>query len=85
MGVGHPPCVGSSLRTGGWPSPRGQLVDPARADLHVRLYIERHFEAYAELHIRLYTHTEAANLFFQLVSARYERASVIVTSNKPFG
>ena len=29
--------------------------------------------------------TEAANLFFQLVSARYERASLIVTSNKPFG
>jgi len=28
---------------------------------------------------------EAANLVFQLVSARYERASVIVTSNKPFG
>ncbi len=28
---------------------------------------------------------EAANLFFQLVSERYERASVIVTSNKPFG
>ena len=28
---------------------------------------------------------EAANLFFQLVSARYERASMIVTSNKPFG
>jgi DNA replication protein DnaC len=28
---------------------------------------------------------EAANLFFQLVSARYQRASVIVTSNKPFG
>jgi DNA replication protein DnaC len=27
----------------------------------------------------------AANLFFQFVSARYERASVIVTSNKPFG
>ena len=27
---------------------------------------------------------EAANLFFQLVSGRYERASVIVTSNKPF-
>ena len=26
---------------------------------------------------------EAANLFFQLVSARYERASLIVTSNKP--
>jgi DNA replication protein DnaC len=26
----------------------------------------------------------AANLIFQLVSARYERASVIVTSNKPF-
>lgn len=36
------------------------------------------------------THTgpfepEAANLFFQLVSSRYERASLIVTSNKPFG
>ncbi|MEZ5379666.1 MAG: IS21-like element helper ATPase IstB [Acidimicrobiales bacterium] len=29
--------------------------------------------------------SDAANLFFQLVSARYERASVIVTSNKPFG
>src|SRR3954447_25445790 len=28
---------------------------------------------------------EAANLFFQLVSARHERASLIVTSNKPFG
>ena len=28
---------------------------------------------------------EAANLFFQLVSSRDERASVIVTSNKPFG
>ncbi|GAA3597688.1 hypothetical protein GCM10022295_92750 [Streptomyces osmaniensis] len=28
---------------------------------------------------------EAANLFFQLVSNRYERASVIVTSNKPYG
>src|SRR6186997_1323441 len=28
---------------------------------------------------------EAANLFFQLVSFRYERASLIVISNKPFG
>jgi DNA replication protein DnaC len=28
---------------------------------------------------------EAANLFFQLVSSRYQRASLIVTSNKPFG
>jgi DNA replication protein DnaC len=28
---------------------------------------------------------EAANLFFQLVSSRYERASVIVTPHKPFG
>jgi len=28
---------------------------------------------------------EAANLFFQLVSSRYERASLLVTSNKPFG
>jgi DNA replication protein DnaC len=28
---------------------------------------------------------EAANLFFQFISGRYERASVIVTSNKPFG
>ncbi|GLW98168.1 ATP-binding protein [Microtetraspora sp. NBRC 16547] len=28
---------------------------------------------------------EAANVFFQLVSSRYERASLIVTSNKPFG
>lgn len=27
---------------------------------------------------------EAANLFFQLISSRYERASVIVTSNKPW-
>ena len=28
---------------------------------------------------------EAANLFFQLVSSRYERASLIVSSNKAFG
>jgi DNA replication protein DnaC len=28
---------------------------------------------------------EAANLFFQFVSSRYERASLIVSSNKPFG
>lgn len=28
---------------------------------------------------------EAANLFFQLVSSRYESASLVVTSNKPFG
>ena len=27
---------------------------------------------------------EAANLMFSLVSARYERASMIITSNKPF-
>jgi DNA replication protein DnaC len=27
---------------------------------------------------------EAANVMFSLVSARYERASLIVTSNKPF-
>ena len=28
---------------------------------------------------------QAANLMFMLVSRRYERASLIVTSNKPFG
>jgi DNA replication protein DnaC len=28
---------------------------------------------------------DAANLFFQLVSSRYERASMIITSNMPFG
>ena len=28
---------------------------------------------------------DAANLFFQLISSRYEHASLIVTSNKPFG
>ncbi len=28
---------------------------------------------------------EAANLFFQLASSRYERASLFVTSKKPFG
>src|SRR5256886_1272286 len=28
---------------------------------------------------------QAANLFFQLVSSRYDRAALIVTSNKPFG
>ncbi|MFE9500873.1 ATP-binding protein [Streptomyces collinus] len=28
---------------------------------------------------------EAANLFFQFISGRDERASMIVTSNKPFG
>src|SRR3954453_3965337 len=29
--------------------------------------------------------TDAANLFFQLVASRYEQASIIVTSNLPFG
>ena len=28
--------------------------------------------------------TEAANLFFQLVSTRYEKSSIILTSNLPF-
>ena len=28
---------------------------------------------------------EAANLIFQLVASRYERASLVVSSNKPFG
>ncbi len=28
---------------------------------------------------------EAASLMFSLISARYERASLIITSNKPFG
>ncbi|MFC4471694.1 ATP-binding protein [Streptomyces xiangluensis] len=39
--------------------------------------------SYIEDHIPF--EAEAANLFFQLISNRYERASVIVTSNKPFG
>jgi DNA replication protein DnaC len=28
---------------------------------------------------------EEANLFFQVVAKRYERASIVVTSNLPFG
>jgi len=28
---------------------------------------------------------EAANLYFQLEPSRYERAPLIITSNKPFG
>ena len=28
---------------------------------------------------------DAANLFFQLVAARYEQGSILVTSNMPFG
>ncbi len=28
---------------------------------------------------------EAANLFFQLISRRYEQGTLILTSNKPFG
>ena len=28
--------------------------------------------------------TDAANLFFQLVSSRYEKSSIILTSNLPF-
>jgi DNA replication protein DnaC len=50
----------------------------------------RHRSIYADIRIgrrsRLHPfEPEAANLFFQLVSSRYERASLIVTSNKPFG
>ena len=29
--------------------------------------------------------TDAANLFFQLIASRYEQASIMVTSNLPFG
>lgn len=29
--------------------------------------------------------TDAANLFFQLIAARYEQGSILVTSNMPFG
>ncbi len=28
---------------------------------------------------------EQANLFFQLVNARYEHGSIMITTNKPFG
>ncbi len=38
-----------------------------------------------EFHVSDLVEADAANLFFQLISNRYERASVIVTSNKPFG
>ncbi len=43
------------------------------------------FATAAQWVARLPFEAEAANLFFQLVSARYERASLIVTSNKAFG
>jgi hypothetical protein len=39
----------------------------------------------AERHQGAEWRPEAANLMFSLVSSRYERASLIVTSNKPFG
>ncbi len=39
----------------------GQLVDPAAADLHVRVYFERHVELYLKRHIRLYTDSKVRN------------------------
>jgi hypothetical protein len=47
----------------------GQLVDPAGADLHVRLHFERHVEPDAELHIRLYTDTYSSRMRDELVPA----------------
>lgn len=68
--MGGPPRRGLHPRT----SPR----ETQKARTHPLLIIDEvgclPFEAEAE----------AANLFFQLVSSRYERASLIVTSNKPF-
>jgi len=69
-------------------------VHPERSRLHLRLLGRLHNELrrlgrYPLLVIDevgyIPFEAEAANLFFQLVSARYERASMIVTSNKPFG
>ncbi|HSH61350.1 MAG TPA: hypothetical protein VK988_17260 [Acidimicrobiales bacterium] len=38
-----------------------QLMDPAAADLHVRVYFERHVELYLKRHIRLYTDTRVSD------------------------
>ena len=45
-------------------------------------FIDGRTELYGE---KFFVDQDAANLFFQLVSSRYERASLIVTSNKQFG
>ena len=67
-----------------------QWVDRLSEAHHAgRLQDERRLVRYPVLVIDEVGHIpfepEAANLFFQLVSSRYERASLIVTSNKVFG
>ena len=67
---------------------RGQTRHPRHGDVHDhQVDVPGPSESH-RLHsvARLRDHRQAgANLFFQLVSSRYERASLIVTSNKPFG
>jgi IstB-like ATP binding protein len=57
-------------------SPRGSVVDATEPQIRVLLSEFPRMPAFE---------AEAANLFIQLASTRYERASVIVTSDKPFG
>jgi hypothetical protein len=57
-------------------SPRGSVVDATEPQIRVLLSEFPRMPAFEP---------EAANLFFQLTSTRYERAAVIGTSNKPFG
>ncbi|MEU9885791.1 IS21-like element helper ATPase IstB [Sphaerisporangium sp. NPDC051011] len=69
----------------------GQWVDRL-ADAHIRGTLQDELTRLSRIPVLIVDEVgyvpfehQAANLFFQLVSSRYERASLIVTSNKPFG
>ncbi len=55
-----------------------------RLDKRIRIYIRPKLLVIDEIGYLPFD-SLAANLFFQVVSARYERGSILLTSNKSFG
>ena len=60
---------------------QGGRGDPAPQPQGTRLYLNRSFRVIHEVGFRPLDHQEA-NLFFRLVSARYEKGTIILTSQQ---
>jgi hypothetical protein len=82
---------GDGIATAAPISPRASKIapecvsDPAEARLHTAVDLDAADSFPDTRRPTIATDDpEAANLMFSLVSSRYERASMIVTSNKPF-
>jgi hypothetical protein len=77
----HPSSQPSGLATLGVPL---TCISPGRLDQELKR-VQRYGLIIIDEVGYLPFEPDAANLFFQLVSSRYENASVILTSNLPFG